>query len=197
MFRIHASTTLPFPPDTVFAAVGGVESALRWQVGVLGVRRARPRPGQPLADRPGGLLRVSYFALGARHALVVHVTSYDPPRRFAYRADGDAFALDVSLEAVPTRDGTRVTYDLGLTSHALPADAPAADRAVAERHAVALRRLLGRRAPRDLARLGVHVARRLGASALHAGARPVDARHESLGAAGPDAEHFSTLPPGA
>ena len=150
MFLVEASALLPFAPDAVLAAVGSVESALRWQVGVLGVRRARHAP------HPGALV-VSYFALGERHALAARVTRYDPPHRFAYRAWCPAFTLDVALEAAPAFGGTRVTYHLQL---ATPEPAPGDE--AAERRAAALRRLIGRRAPRDLARLEAYVARRVG-----------------------------------
>lgn len=152
MFHVEASAFLPFPPEAVLAAAGSVESTLRWQVGVLGVRRARHGKG-----RPSAALVVSYYALGERHALAAHVVRSDPPRHFAYRACGPAFTLDVALDAAPVLGGTRVVYRLWLaTAPPAPGDAHA------ERRPAALRRLLGRRAPRDLLCLEAYVARRAG-----------------------------------
>jgi hypothetical protein len=46
-------------------------------VGVVGVRRARPRRG----------LLVDYLARGARHRLAARVTASDPPFRLAFRSE--------------------------------------------------------------------------------------------------------------
>jgi uncharacterized protein YndB with AHSA1/START domain len=147
VFLVEATATLPFTPESVFAATASIESTLRWQVGVLGVRRLR--------QRTDGALRLSYWALGARHQLTARVTAYDPPQLFAYRAEGEAFDLEVELHAAPHDGGSRLTYRLRLftpSGPALPTDGAGS--------AAALRRLLGRRAPRDLRRLEALVGRR-------------------------------------
>jgi hypothetical protein len=180
VFLVEASALLPFAPEAVLAAAGSVESALRWQVGVLGVRRARPG-----AERAAGGLVVSYYALGTRHPLAARVLRADPPHHFAYRAACAAFTLDVSLDAAATFGGTRLTYRLRLVTP------PAAD-PDAEGRAAALRRLLGRRAPRDLARLEAYVARRAGRFVRRPATR-LDATLDAL--AGIDA--LGAPPPGA
>lgn len=145
MFVVEASATLWHPPEPVFAAVASLEGAVRWQGGVCGVRRA-PRGGSRL-----GALVLLYRALGVRHALVARVTAVEAPRRFAYRAVGDAFVIDTALDVEPVEAGAgagvgaRVRYRLTLDSAA-----PAAE----------LRRLLARRAGRDLARLAAWVEAR-------------------------------------
>ena len=72
-----------------------------------------------------------------------------PSAPAAATAEGPAFALDVTLTVEPSLGGSHVAYHIELST--------AAD-GEAER-AAALRRLIVRRAPRDLARLGVYVAR--------------------------------------
>lgn len=158
VFLVEASALLPFPPAVVLAAAGSVESTLRWQVGVLGVRRARA----------SGALVVSYYALGERHHLAARVTRSDPSRHFAYEAWGPAFALGVSLDADAALGGTRLVYRLQLET-----PPPAPGDLAAEARAAALRRLVGRRAPRDLARLETYVARRTGAFVRRAAPRPL------------------------
>ncbi len=84
MYTIVASTTLPYPPDAVFAALASIEGTVRWQAGVRGVRRARPER----ADDGVPPLVLHYWALGVRHALRATVTVHEPPLRFGYRAVG-------------------------------------------------------------------------------------------------------------
>jgi hypothetical protein len=73
----ESGIALPFVPEAVRAALGSAGSVLRSQVGVVGVRRARPRRG----------LLVDYLALGARHRLAARVTASDPPFRLACRGE--------------------------------------------------------------------------------------------------------------
>ena len=173
MFLLEATATLPYSPAAVFAALASVESALHWQVGVVGARRAR--------GRPGGAVRLGYFALGVRHTLEARVTACEPPVHFAFRADGPAFALDVALAVAPALGGAGVTYRLAMTTHPPPPGDPAhGDPVLAAAHdqrVAAFRRLLARRAPRDLVRLEHHVARwvRTRRSAVGAGVA-LDAR---------------------
>lgn len=161
VFSAEASAVLPYAPAAVFAALAGVESSPRWQGGVRGVRRAG-------ASRAG--LCVAYHALGVRHTLRTWVTACEPPARFAYRAENDAFALDVALEVTPAFGGARLPYQLRLTVHAVaarnaedhpPEEVFAVEGDAAARQAAEFRRLLARRAPRDLARLEHDLAVRL------------------------------------
>jgi hypothetical protein len=75
----------------------------------------------------------------------------DPPRHLAWRGRGAAFALDRSLALEAAEPGTRVTYHCTLT---LDGDG---DGALSAGRATALRRLLVRRAARDLERLAALV----------------------------------------
>ncbi|MBV9880826.1 MAG: SRPBCC family protein [Gemmatirosa sp.] len=151
MFSVEASLTIPVDAALAFGALASIESSVRWQVGVLGVRRAPNVPG----SRRRAALLVGYYALGRRHTLRARLTACAPPTRFAYRADGDAFSLIVSLDVAPAADGTVVTYRLqvAVPSEPHPTVAPVAT--------AALYRQLARRAPRDLARLEHFLARRL------------------------------------
>lgn len=151
MFTIESTITLPHSPEAVFAVLASVEGALRWQAGVRGLRRLR-RPGQP------GALLMHYQALGARHALRARVTTHEPPTRFAYRAEGARFALAAAFTLEPVRDGARVAYRVTLTDAAGPGASRDAASGTASADVVALRRLLVRRVPYDLARLDAWVA---------------------------------------
>jgi hypothetical protein len=140
VFAVDAFALVPLAPGTVFAAAASLEGAVRWQSGVEGVRRPRGR-GARIGARTGALVLL-YRALGQLHRLDVAVTAFEPPTRFAYRAAGDAFALETTLTLEATSDGTRVHHHVALD---LAPDA-ALD-------APALRRLLARRTEGDLARL--------------------------------------------
>ncbi len=149
MFVVESDATLAHAPDAVYAALASVEGTLRWQGGVRGVRR-------PAARRCGPLV-LTYSALGARHALTARVTAAEPPRLFAYRAEGPAFALEAAYRVEPAPGGARVACRLSLTTGA-PAGAPGGTSGDAPSHPpladrVALRRLLARRAADDLVRL--------------------------------------------
>ncbi|MDF1506236.1 hypothetical protein [Roseisolibacter sp. H3M3-2] len=101
---------------------------------VAGDRRLSPRWRTRLADL----------------AEPAHPTDADPPRHLAWSGRGAAFALDRSLALESTADGTRVTYQCALSVDEPPRLSPA--------RATALRRLLVRRAGRDLERLAALVA---------------------------------------
>jgi uncharacterized protein YndB with AHSA1/START domain len=154
VFTVVASVSLPYSPEAVYAAVASVEGTVRWQAGVRGVWRARPSASPPP-------LVLHYWALGVRHRLHARVTAHVPPERFAYRAEGDGIALDVTYGVAPTRHGCHVACTVILRG-ADPA-APAAAPAPAQADLVRLRRLLTRRLPRDLARLEAWVAVQPGA----------------------------------
>jgi len=141
VFVVESSALVPHPPRTAFAAAASLEGAVRWQSGVEGVRRPRGR-----GPRTSPLVLL-YRALGERHHLAVRVTEFDPPARFAYRAEGDAFALETTLAFEPAPDGTRVLQHVALDT--MVGAAP---------DATALRRLLARRTAGDLARLAAWVA---------------------------------------
>jgi hypothetical protein len=186
VFTTVVNVTLPYAPDVVFLALASVEGTVRWQSGVRGVSRARPAPGPlPAADArtaadPAGEvappLVLHYWALGARHRLRARVTAHQPPERFAYRAEGAGFALDVTFVVAPARPGCEVTCtavlrdpDAGALPFAAPTKlartGPALDATLAARGSdlVRLRRLLARRLPRDLVRLEAWVAVQPGA----------------------------------
>ncbi len=164
MYTIVASTTLPYPPDAVFAALASIESTVRWQAGVRGVRRARPGAGDGDGVPP---LVLHYWALGARHRLRASVTACEPPGRFAYRAEGDGLGWEATYTVAPAALGCHVTCTLVLLG--APGAAPAARAAAGGEtpaHAtVRLRRLMARRLPLDLARLEAWVAVQPGARA--------------------------------
>ena len=159
MYTIVASTTLPYSPEAVFAALASVEGTVRWQAGVRGVRRARVGP----TDEGVPPLVLHYWALGVRRALRATVTLHEPPLRFGYRAVGDGLSYDATYAVVPTPHGCHVTCTVVLGGEddvRAAADAPTGAAADA---VVRLRRLLARRLPRDLARLEEWVAVQPGA----------------------------------
>jgi hypothetical protein len=144
MFLVEASALVPHPPGTVFAAAASLEGAVRWQSGVVGVRRPRGR-----AARTGPLVLL-YHALGRRHLLDARVTAFEPPSHFAYRAEGPGFAVETTLGVEEAPGGARVRYQVVL--HTTAGDAAL--------EPAALRRLVARRTGGDLARLGAWVAAR-------------------------------------
>ena len=164
MFTVVASVSLPYPPEAVYAAVASVEGTVRWQAGVRGVWRARPAAALPP-------LVLHYWALGVRHRLRTRVTAHVPHERFAYRAEGDGIAFDVTFGVAPTRYGCHVACTMILRAD--DAAAPDSEGAPGPADLVRLRRLLTRRLPRDLARLEAWVAVQPGASQRAAVGVPV------------------------
>lgn len=142
MFAVETTLVLPQSAPTIFAVASALAQAPRWRAGVAGV-------AETAGARVEGAV-LAFRALGGRYALATRVLACEPPRHVSWRSRGDAFALDVALSLEDAPDGTRVTYHCGLSltgEDTLPAG-----------HATALRRLLVRRAPRDLERLGRLVA---------------------------------------
>lgn len=141
MFVVETSLVLPHPAAAVFLVAGDLHQAPRWRAGIMAVSE----------DPPTAAPRVHFGALRGRWWLTTRMVACHPPRFVAWEGRGDELALELSLWLEPVPDGTRVTYHcaLSLEEDALPA-----------RHATALRRLLVRRAPRDLERLAALVAER-------------------------------------
>jgi hypothetical protein len=149
VFLVEASALVPHAPAAVFSAAASLEGAVRWQSGVVGVRRPRGP-----AVRTGPLVLL-YRALGERHLLDASVTAFEPPLRFAYRAAGAAFAIETALTVEQAVGGARVRYEVALhtTDRGVPPPVSTVDPS-------ALRRLVARRTAGDLARLAAWVAAR-------------------------------------
>ena len=142
MFAVETTLVLPQSAPTIFAVASALAQAPRWRAGVMAVAETAIGPVE------GAML--AFRALGGRHALATRVVACEPPRHVSWRSRGAAFVLDVALSLEDAPDGTRVTYHCGLSL--------TGDDALPTGHATALRRLLVRRAPRDLERLGGLVA---------------------------------------
>ncbi|MGZ8379905.1 MAG: SRPBCC family protein [Gemmatirosa sp.] len=142
MFAVETTLVVPYPAPAIFTVASALTQAPRWRAGVVGVAEAQGAP-------PGGAV-VAFRALRARYALATRVVAYDPPRRVAWRSRGPAFVLEVALTLEDAPEGTRMIYHCGL--------ALTSDDALPPGHATALRRLLVRRAPRDLERLATLMA---------------------------------------
>jgi uncharacterized protein YndB with AHSA1/START domain len=157
MYTIVASADLSYPVESVFTALASIEGTVRWQHGVRAVRRARSGHAAPrdASDADVPPLVLHYWALGVRHRLRASVTALEPPRRFAYRAEGDGLAWEATYAVVPTAQAASGDAAGGQgvdwTTDASVGGAPASP-------VVRLRRLLGRRLPRDLARLEAWVS---------------------------------------
>jgi hypothetical protein len=167
VFVVESSAVLAHAPETVYSALASVECLLRWQAGVHAVRRP--------AARPRGPLLLSYHALGARHRLAARVTAAEPPRLFAYRAEGPAFAYDATyrVEAAPggARVGCRIVLTTGPCADVIGEGADPSPSSRPSRDDVALRRLLARRAVDDLTRLDRWIRARQSRNPPRAGPR--------------------------
>jgi hypothetical protein len=140
VFVVETSLVLPHPAAAVFGVAADLRLAPRWRKGVADV--ADGAAGEPPT--------VAFRVLRGRHALATRMTACLPPRFVAWEGRAAEFQLELSLwlESAPG-GGTRVTYHCALALEAadvLPA-----------RQVTALRRLLARRAPRDLERLAMLV----------------------------------------
>ncbi len=142
MFAVETTLVLPHSAPAIFRLASSLKQAPRWRAGVVGVADSHG------AHQGGPVL--AFRALRARYALATRVVAYDPPRHISWRSRGSAFVLEVALTLEEAPEGTRVTYHCGL--------ALTGDDAVPAGHATALRRLLVRRAPRDLERLAALMA---------------------------------------
>lgn len=141
MFAVETTLVLPQPAPAIFAVASDLAQAPRWRAGVVSVAETHAGVG----DGPAAAV-LAFRALRGRYAMPTRLLACEPPRHVAWRSRGAAFLLDVALTLEDARQGTRVTYHCALSLTAedvLPAG-----------HATALRRLLVRRAPRDLERLG-------------------------------------------
>ncbi len=141
MFAVETTLVLPHPAPAVFTVASALAQAPRWRAGVVGVSEGFG------AHRGDAVL--AFRALRARYALATRVVAYDPPRHVSWRSRSAAFVLEVALTLEDAPEGTRVIYHCGLSL--------TSDDAVPPAHATALRRLLVRRAPRDLERLAALV----------------------------------------
>ena len=141
MFAVETTLVLPQPAPAIFAVASDLARAPRWRAGVVSVAETHAGSG----DGPAAAV-LAFRALRGRYAMPTRLLACEPPRHVAWRSRGAAFLLDVALSLEDAPEGTRVTYHWALsltTEDVLPAG-----------HATALRRLLVRRAPRDLERLG-------------------------------------------
>ena len=137
MFVVETTLVLPQPAASVFAVAGSLALASRWRAGVTSVADGAPAV-------------LAFRALGARYAMPTRALAWEPPHHAAWQGRTTAFSLDLALTFEEVSGGTRVTYHCGLSL--------ASDDVMPAARATALRRLLVRRAPRDLERLRELVA---------------------------------------
>jgi hypothetical protein len=137
VFVVETTLVLPLPPASIFAVAGSLAQAARWRAGVTAVSAA---------DAPGPrAATLAFRALGARWAMPTRALAWEPPHHAAWHSRSPDFSLEFALTLEEVPGGTRVTYHCGL--------AMTSDEAMPAARATALRRLLVRRAPRDLERL--------------------------------------------
>ena len=152
MFVVETTLVLPQPAASVFAVAGSLALASRWRAGVTGAADVAPATTSDVrtgTDGPPPAV-LAFRALGARYAMPTRALAWEPPHYAAWHGRTSAFTLDLALTLEEVPGGTRVTYHCGL--------ALASDDVMPAARATALRRLLVRRAPRDLERLRVLVA---------------------------------------
>ncbi len=148
VFVVETTLLLPEPAASIFAVAGSLALASRWRAGVVGL--AAPTSGVRTGAEASPAAVLTFHALGTRYAMPTRELAWEPPRHAAWQSATPTFALDVALTLEEVPGGTRVTYHCGLSLASAEAMPPA--------RATALRRLLVRRAPRDLERLRTLVA---------------------------------------
>ena len=155
VFVVETTLVLPQSAASVFVVAGSLALASRWRAGVSGgagaASSALVAPPEVRTGADGLPPAVLAFrALGARYAMPTRALAWEPPHHAAWHGRTTAFTLDLALTLEELPGGTRVTYRCGL--------ALASDDVMPAARATALRRLLVRRAPRDLERLRALVA---------------------------------------
>ena len=157
MFVVETTLVLPQPAASVFAVAGSLALAPRWRAGVTsagvtsaGVTSAGFTSAGVTSVADGAPAVLAFRALGARYAMPTRALAWEPPHYAAWHGRTAAFSLDLALALEEVPGGTRVTYHCGLSL--------ASEDVMPAERATALRRLLVRRAPRDLERLRALVA---------------------------------------
>jgi uncharacterized protein YndB with AHSA1/START domain len=100
------STTIPAPPEAVFAFITDEEHASSWRPAVLDIKLASgsgkgARWSQGIRG-PGGRRLPADF----------EVTAYEPPRRYAFRGVAGPVRPDGEFVIEPSADGSRVTFSI-------------------------------------------------------------------------------------
>jgi uncharacterized protein YndB with AHSA1/START domain len=106
MLAATHSTTIPETPDAVFAFVADGETAPRWRSGVLDITRVS-------GTGAGTVYKQGTKGPGGRRVDADYeVTTYEPPRRLAFRVIAGPVRPvgEYVFEAVP--EGTRLTFSL-------------------------------------------------------------------------------------
>ena len=106
MLAATHSTTIPETPEAVFAFVADGETAPRWRSGVLDITRVS-------GTGAGTVYKQGTKGPGGRRVDADYeVTTYEPPRRLAFRVIAGPVRPvgEYVFEAVP--EGTRLTFSL-------------------------------------------------------------------------------------
>jgi hypothetical protein len=156
MFVVEANVLLPHPPRVVTRVVERLHVLPRWCAGMRRVRHAAPADG----DASSSDCVLTYVVGEVRLSLAAHTVAAAPDHPVQHVAEGDGvrvtwtFAADPEAPGAPGATGsawsTRLHARIGIEVD--PAHPTAAMRAT-------LCRLVARRAPADLERLRVLLAR--------------------------------------
>jgi uncharacterized protein YndB with AHSA1/START domain len=100
------STTIPAPPEAVFAVITDEEHAQRWRPAVVDIRLVS---GSGLGARYAQGIR---GPAGRRLAADFEVTGYEPPRSYAFRGTAGPVRPVGEFLIEPTTEGSRVTFSI-------------------------------------------------------------------------------------
>ena len=108
MIRVEESTVIARPSDEVFSFVSDQTNAVRWQSGIVDIRR--------LTDGPPGVGTRHAFTrtlMGRRMTGENEYVEFEPGRRVAFRTTSGPGLL-ASYAVEPTPSGTRLTSTIEL-----------------------------------------------------------------------------------
>jgi uncharacterized protein YndB with AHSA1/START domain len=109
MIRAARSIVIERSVEDVFAFVGDQTNAVRWQAGIVEVRR--------LTDGPigvGSRHTIVRTFMGRRLTVDNEYTAFDPDTRIAFRTTSGPMPLESSYTVEPVEGGTRVTSTIAM-----------------------------------------------------------------------------------
>lgn len=104
MPRVESNITINRPVEAVFQFVADYANAKQWSVGVIDA--ALTSAG---GMRAGATFRWVAQVVGQKLETKGEITTYDPPRAYAWKSNGGPFPVSGSLTCEAVAGGTRVT----------------------------------------------------------------------------------------
>lgn len=107
MIKLSVSTVIDRPIEEVFAYVSDIGHDVEWGSGVVEVRKT--------SEGPWGLgTRYVYVrhVLGRRIEAPGEITAFEPPHRYAFRAESGPVQASGATDLEPAEGGTRLTFSM-------------------------------------------------------------------------------------